>query len=72
MMQNKVVGIISKPSSYRGDLEVKAVLPWLKKKSELLNGCDDGKHYLVSRKKEHTKTHHSCANVHVLALTDSP
>ena len=48
MMQNKVVGIISKPSSSRGDLEVKAVLPWLKKKSELLNGCEDGEYSFIS------------------------
>lgn len=35
-MQNKVIGLISKPPHQRYSLEIRAVLPWLKKKSELL------------------------------------
>ena len=55
-MQNKLVGIISKSSESRGDQEVKAVLPWLKKKSELLSTCEEGELFLYSICRESDQT----------------
>ncbi|KAL4239121.1 hypothetical protein ACF0H5_003823 [Mactra antiquata] len=40
MMQNRVISVISKPSNDRRRGEVRVVLPWLRKKSELLSTCN--------------------------------
>lgn len=42
MMQSKVIGVISKPPHLRKGGEVRAVLPWLRKKSEILSQSNDG------------------------------
>jgi len=42
MMQNKVVSVISKRPQLRVGSDVRAVLPWLRKKSEILSQSNDG------------------------------
>lgn len=41
-MQTKVVDVISKRPSQRRDIYIQMVLPWLRKKSELLKDMDKG------------------------------
>ncbi|KAL5008263.1 hypothetical protein ScPMuIL_013844 [Solemya velum] len=41
-MQERVVRLISMPPDLRNVSEIRAVIPWLRKKSEILNGSDSG------------------------------
>ena len=43
MMQNKVIDLISKPPGNRSSIEIRDVLPWLRKKSDLLSTSKNGK-----------------------------
>lgn len=41
-LQERVVTLISKGCQQRGERDIDMVLPWLRKKSELLQGLDTG------------------------------
>ena len=41
-MQNRVIKVISKEPNLRTNQEIDFVLPWLRKKSDLLNNIDKG------------------------------
>ena len=42
LMQERVASLISKPPHQRANHDIEEVMPWLRKKSELLNNLDRG------------------------------
>lgn len=41
-MQKRVINVIAKPPSERGKQEIDIILPWLRKKSQLMQSLEKG------------------------------
>ena len=47
-VQERLVRVVSSPSSRRRDVDIELVMPWLKRKSDLLDKLDKGERGLMS------------------------
>ena len=47
LMQDRVASLIAKKPHQRANLDIEEVLPWLRKKSELLNDLDHGERTIL-------------------------